>query len=37
MGRPIVDLTDQIFGRLKVLKRDNSKPQGQGKSVYWLC
>lgn len=37
MGRPMIDLTNQHFGRLTVLSRDMSKPQGQGKSVYWLC
>lgn len=37
MGRPIKDLKGQVFGRLTALERDNSKPSGQGKSVYWIC
>ncbi len=37
MGRPIKNLSGQIFGRLKALKRDMSKPSGQGKSAYWIC
>lgn len=37
MGRPIIDLTGQKFGRLTVLERDLSYPSGAGKSVYWKC
>lgn len=37
MGRPIIDLTGQTFGRLTVLERDMTKPRGQGKGVYWIC
>ena len=37
MGRPIIDLTGQVFNRLTVIKRDDTKPMGAGKSAYWLC
>lgn len=37
MGRPIVNLKNKKFGKLTVLERDMEKPQGQGKSVYWIC
>lgn len=37
MGRKPVDLSGQTFGRLTVLHRDETKPSGQGKSVYWVC
>ena len=37
MGRPIINLTGQAFGRLIVLGRDTSKPSGRGKSAYWIC
>ena len=33
----LIDLTNKKFGRLTVLERDNSKPKGHGKPVYWLC
>lgn len=31
------DLTNQQFGRLVVLKRDDGKPKGKGCFAYWLC
>lgn len=31
------DLTNQTFGKLKVLRRDNSKPQGHQYKAYWIC
>lgn len=31
------DLTNQTFGRLVVLERDNTKPSGQGQFAYWRC
>lgn len=31
------DLTGQKFGRLTVLYRDETKPKGHGKPVYWVC
>ena len=31
------DLTGQTFGYLTVLKRDESKPKGHQKPVYWIC
>lgn len=34
---PLMDLTGQKFGRLTVIERDNSKPKGHGKPVYWIC
>lgn len=34
MGK-FIDLTGQRFGRLTVIKRDESKPKANG--VYWLC
>lgn len=37
MGRPIINLINQRFGRLLVLNRDDTKPKGTGKSVYWIC
>ena len=37
MGRPAIDLTGQVFGRLLVLHRDETKPRGKGKSAYWVC
>jgi hypothetical protein len=37
MGRPIINLVGQKFGRLTVIERDNSYPSGAGKSVYWKC
>lgn len=37
MGRPVINLVGQTFGRLTVLSRDTSKPSGTGKSAYWLC
>lgn len=39
MGRPLVNLTDKVFGMMTVLARDFSKPSGSGKAVYWqvLC
>lgn len=33
----VKDLTGKVFGRLKVLKRDDEKPKGKGKPVYWIC
>lgn len=37
MGRPIINLIGQTFGRLTVLERDNTKSSKQRKGVYWLC
>lgn len=37
MGRPVIDLSNQRFGKLLVLYRDTDKPSGQGKSAYWIC
>ena len=37
MGAPAIDLTEKIFNRLTVLRRDLDKPMGAGKSAYWLC
>lgn len=34
---PLKDLTGQKFGRLTILKRDESKPKGCGKPVFWIC
>ena len=34
MGRPIIDLTGRMFGRLEVLRRDGSNRQGRS---VWLC
>lgn len=31
------DLSDQSFGKLKVIERDYSKPIGQGHFAYWKC
>ena len=33
----LIDITGQKFGRLTVLHRDESKPKGHGKKVYWIC
>ena len=33
----LIDITGQKFGRLTVLHRDESKPKGHGKKVYWVC
>ena len=37
MGRPIINLIGNKYGRLTVLERDSTKPQGAGKSAYWIC
>lgn len=34
---PLKDLTGQRFERLTVLYRDETKPKGRGKAVYWVC
>ena len=34
MGRPAVDITGSVFGRLTVLRRDGRKPGG---AVHWVC
>lgn len=34
---PLYDMTNQVIGRLTVIKRDESKPKGHGKPVYWIC
>lgn len=34
---PLDDLTGRRFNRLTVLYRDESKPKGRGKPVYWVC
>ena len=31
------DLTGQKFGKLTVIKRDNSKPKGNTHFAYWIC
>ena len=33
----LIDITGQKFGRLTVLHRDENKPKGHGKKVYWVC
>lgn len=33
----LIDLTGQKFNRLTVIGRDNTKPKGHGKPVYWIC
>lgn len=33
----LIDLTGQQYGFLTVIERDNSKPSGHGKPVYWIC
>ena len=33
----LIDITGQRFGRLVVLHRDETKPRGHGKKVYWIC
>lgn len=33
----LIDLTDQKFGKLTVLKRDENKPKGKSKFAYWIC
>ena len=35
--RRIINLTGEVFGKLTVLSRDDSKPKGQNKPAYWLC
>ena len=37
IGKGLIDLTGQRFGRLTVLHRDTSKPIGRGCATYWLC
>lgn len=37
MGRPAINLVGQKFERLLVLHRDETKPKGAGKGVYWIC
>lgn len=37
MGRPVIDLAGQKFNYLTVIKRNESKPSGKGKSAYWIC
>lgn len=36
MGRKEIDLMDRVFGRLKVVGRGNSRPQGGGVAL-WIC
>ena len=31
------DLVGKRFGSLLVIKRDDSKPKGHGKTVFWIC
>jgi hypothetical protein len=31
------NLTGRVFGRWKVLRRDETKPRGNGHSSYWTC
>lgn len=31
------DMTGQRFGKLTVLRRDESKPKGHGHKIYWIC
>lgn len=33
----LIDLTGQKFNRLTVIERDNTRPKGHGKPVYWIC
>lgn len=33
----LIDLTGEVFGNLTVLCRDDSKPKGHGKPVFWIC
>lgn len=32
-----MDMIGQKFGRLLVLHRDETKPSGHGKKIYWVC
>ena len=34
---PLIDLTGNKYNRLTVLYRDENKPKGSGKPVYWIC
>lgn len=34
---PLCDMTNKVIGRLTVIERDNTKPKGHGKPVYWVC
>lgn len=36
MGRPAIDLTDKMFGRLVVLCKDEDYTGSRGE-VYWIC
>lgn len=38
MGRPLIDLTGEKFGRLTVLKRGENEPRSNGSfQVRWIC
>lgn len=38
MGRPAVDMTGQVFGRLTVVRRAGARSAGRGKGqAIWLC
>lgn len=37
MGRPAIDLIGRTFGRLKVIRRDESAKGGAGKHARWIC
>lgn len=36
-AQSLKNLVGQKFGKLTVIKRDESKPKGHGKPVYWVC
>ena len=36
-SKSLIDLTGKKFGLLTVLGRDESKPKGHQKRVYWIC
>ena len=36
-SKSLIDLTGKQFGLLTVLGRDESKPKGHQKRVYWIC
>lgn len=37
VAKSLIDLTGKKYGFLTVLKRDETKPKGHGKPVYWIC
>ena len=36
-AQSLKNLVGQKFGKLTVIKRDESKPKGHGNPVYWIC